>query len=144
VSPIGDTDPIPLSHLGLDLPVPTIGWLTYLGNIGVEVLSDDVGRPAISRTDARRLIAEHHDNEVRKAEKRAAAEKRAIEDDQRFRAQFWSGVPADRLPPDVHPAAVMLQASREAQPKRMSPLQEALSGESLTFHSFAPTPEDGE
>jgi hypothetical protein len=52
VAPAGATppdEPIPPSHLELDLPVPTIGWLAYLGNVGIEILTDDVG--------ARRFLA---------------------------------------------------------------------------------------
>jgi hypothetical protein len=122
-----------LSHLSLDLEELPIGWVAYLNNIGVEIVEDSIGRSAVSSVDARMLIAE-----VRKAEKRAALERHAVESDQQFRAQLWSGVPADRLPPDVHPAAVMLQVSRDAQPKRKSVLQEALSRtDTLTFHSLA-------
>jgi hypothetical protein len=36
----------------------------------------------------------------------------------------------------------MLAADREARPKRTTPLQEALAGESLTYHPLAQT--DGE
>jgi hypothetical protein len=44
-------------------------------------------------------------------------------------------VPADHMPPGVAPAAVMLQASRDAQPKRTSVLQEALAdSETLTLY----------
>src|SRR5829696_4613142 len=103
-------DLIPLSHLSLDLPVPPIGWLTYLNNVGVEILTDDVGRAAIHRHDARRLFDEHRQSEARKSELRAAAEKRAIEDDQRFRASLGAGVPASAIPPGMAPAAALMQA----------------------------------
>jgi hypothetical protein len=55
---------------------------------------DDVGRSAISRVAARQLFDEHRASEARKAELRAAAEQRAIETDQQFRAQLGRGVPA--------------------------------------------------
>jgi hypothetical protein len=58
--------PVPLSVLSLDLEQPPIGWAAYLGNIGVEIVEDDLGRPSIHRHDARRLIAEHRDHEVRR------------------------------------------------------------------------------
>ena len=45
-------------------------------------------------------------------------------------------------PADVHPATVMLQAVQDARPHRQSVLQEALAGESLTFHSFGPVPDE--
>ena len=127
-------EPIPLSHLELDLPVPTIGWLAYLGNVGIEILTDDVGRPAISRTDARMLIAEHHDNEVRKAELRAAAEKRAIEQDQAFRASLGHGV---KVPDGMSYAEAARAAELDSQtyrPRRRSLVEDLLSNDGITFH----------
>jgi hypothetical protein len=47
---------IPLSHLSLDLCEPPIGWVAYLNNVGIEILTDDVGRASIHRHDARRLL----------------------------------------------------------------------------------------
>ena len=59
----------------------------------------------------------------------------AIEADRVRRASIWGGIPADHLPPGVAPAAVMLQADRDAQPRRQSVLQHALAntGE-MVFH----------
>jgi hypothetical protein len=38
---------------------------------------------------------------------------------------------------------VMLQSARDSQPKRLTPLQEALSNSgTLTYHSLSPTSED--
>jgi hypothetical protein len=125
---------VPLSHLGLDLPVPPIGWTAYLNNVGVEILTDDLGRPSIHRHDARRLFDEHRADELRKAQRRKLAEAQAVADDQIRRAQIWRGVPADHMPPDIAPAAVMLQASRDARPKPTSVLQDALAGSGTTFH----------
>jgi hypothetical protein len=132
-----DADLVPLSHLSLDLPALVTGWAAYLTGRGIEVVADDIGRDAISRDDVRLLITEQREAEARHAAKREAVEREAIAQDQARRAQIWQGVPADRLPIGVAPAAVMLQASRDAQPRRTTPLQEALqnSGE-LTFHSL--------
>jgi hypothetical protein len=130
-------DLIPLSHLSLDLDVPPIGWLTYLGNIGVEVLTDDIGRSAIHRHDARRLFDEHRENEVRKAELRAAAEKRAVEADLQLRAQMPAGV---KVPDGMTYAEAAMQAELDAlsyQRRRRSPLEDALDGAGMTFHSLA-------
>jgi hypothetical protein len=44
---------IPLSHLALDLPAPTTGWPVELDRRGIEVVTDDIGRKAISRADAK-------------------------------------------------------------------------------------------
>ena len=145
MAPAGATppdEPIPLSHLELDLPVPTIGWLAYLGNVGIEILTDDVGRPAISRTDARMLIAEHHDNEVRKAELRAAAEKRAIEQDQAFRASLGHGV---KVPDGMSYAEAARAAELDSQtyrPGRRSLVEDLLDNSGITYHPIAPTSED--
>jgi hypothetical protein len=136
-SPLADTDVIehaadlvPLSHLALDLDVPPIGWAAYLNNIGVEIVTDDLGREAIHRHDARRLIAEHRDDEVRKAEVRAAAEKRAIEDDQAFRRGLGVGVPTSVIPADSTYAQAALASQLnelDYRPKRTSLMEEVFS-----------------
>ena len=41
---------IPLSCLSLDLDEPVVGWDQYLRGEGIDVMVDDVGRPAISRS----------------------------------------------------------------------------------------------
>jgi hypothetical protein len=130
-------DPIPLSHLSLDLPVPPEGWVAYLGRRGIAFRPDDLGRDSVGRGDAKRLLDERREGELRKRAKLKLAEEQAVEQDQLRRAQIWRGIPVDRMPPDVHPAAAMLQASRDAQPKRQSVLESAFanSGE-LTFHSM--------
>jgi len=128
-------DVIPLSHLELDLVAPVEGWTVFLAARGVEVTLDDIGRMSIARVDARRLLTEKREREAEQARRRKLAEAQAVADDQIRRAQIWQGVPADHMPPGVAPAAVMMQASRDAQPKRTSVLQEALAGsETLTYH----------
>jgi len=129
-------DPIPLSVIALDLgEAPAEGWAAHLINRGVVVGLDDVGRPAISRDDARLLIVERREAEERKARQRKLAEAQAVADDQLRRAQIWQGVPADHMPPGVPPAAAMLQTARDARPKRTTPLEEALSNSgTLTYH----------
>jgi hypothetical protein len=88
------------------------------------------------------LIAEERQREQLRREKAAAAEKAAVEADERRRAQIWRGLPSEFLPVGASPASVMLAADREARPKRTTPLQEALSGESLIYHPLARTDED--
>jgi hypothetical protein len=146
VSPLTADEPaaglIPVSHLELDLPAPVAGWGAALIERGIEVTVDDVGRPAISRADARQLFDEHREAEDRKREVVERQEQRAIEQDRAFRAQLWGGVPADHLPVGATPASVMLAAAKDSLPRRQTPLQHALanSGE-LTYH---PLPQDGE
>ena len=66
----------------------------------------------------------------------------AVEADQLRRSQIYAGIPAAAMPGDVLPAAAMLAAVQDAQPRRVTPLQEALAGKSLTFHPIRSTPDD--
>jgi hypothetical protein len=143
------TDPaedlIPLSVLRLDLPdAPVEGWPAYLAGRGIEVGVDDIGRSAISRADARQLFDERREAGGRAREVAERQEREAIEQDRQRRARLWAGIPADQLPVGVSAASAMFAADRAARPKRMTPLQEALSGESMTYHSFPTAPEDEE
>jgi hypothetical protein len=133
---------VPLVVLELSLDAPATGWPTYLGGRGVEIVTDDLGREAITRSDARLLIAERRERELQQARQRKEAEAAAIEADQLRRAQIWKGLPSNHLPVGAHPAAAMLAAAQHARPRRVTPLQEALAGESLTFHSFGSTPDE--
>jgi hypothetical protein len=118
-------DLVPLSVLELDLAAPSVGgWTAYLAGRGIAVVLDDIGRSAVTRADARRLITERRESAARQHE---AAERQAIELDQRWRAQLPGGVPASLIPEGVRPAAAMLQAAHDARPRRLTPLQEALS-----------------
>jgi hypothetical protein len=125
-------DVIPLSHLELDLAAPVEGWTVFLAARGIEVTLDDIGRMAIARVDARQLLTEKREREAEQARRRKLAEARAVADDQIRRARIWGGAPAVE---GVSAAALMLQADKDAQPKRRSVLQEALAGsETLTYH----------
>jgi hypothetical protein len=127
-------DLIPLSHLGLDLDVPPIGWLTYLNNVGVEILSDDVGRPAIRRHDARRLFDEHREAEAVKAELRARQEREAIESDRQWRAQMPAGV---KVPDGMTYAEAARAAELDShtyRPRRRSLVEDLLSNDGITYH----------
>ena len=130
--------PVPLSVLSLDLEQPPIGWTAYLNNLGVAIVEDDLGRPSIHRHDARRLIAEHRDNEVRKAEVRAAAEKRAVEADHAFRASVGRGVPTSVIPADsTYAQAAMVSQLNELdyRPQRTSLMEEVFSNsKEMTIH----------
>jgi hypothetical protein len=135
-------DLVPISHLALDLPEPSVGWLIELDRRHIDVLVDDIGRKAISRSDARGLLDERREDELRRQEAAARNEARAVEQDRLRRASIWRGLPAVDLPVGVSASSAMLQAAKDSEPKRMSPLQEALSGESLTYHSYQTSPED--
>jgi hypothetical protein len=128
-------EPVPLSVLELDYPRPGGGWASYLHGRNIPVGEDDLGRPAISRDDARQLLAEQRKAEQRMREVSARQEQQAIEQDRVRFAQIWKGIDADAIPVGVHPATAMLQAAKDAQPKRTTPLEEALSNSgTLTYH----------
>jgi hypothetical protein len=133
---------IPLSVLELDLAAPPLVWNVYLAGRGIAVVDDDIGRPAVARANARMLVAEQGEAEARGREKAAELERQTIEADQLRQAQIWKGVAADRIPDGLDPATAMLAAAHDARPRRTSLSQEALAGESLTFHSFGSTPVD--
>jgi hypothetical protein len=93
------------------------------GAFAGDVVVDDFGRQCVTHDTARTLFAE-----------RAEAKRRQREVQDRNEAQLHAmataniprrGVPADRLPPDVLPAAAMLQAARDNEPRRRSVLVEA-------------------
>ena len=133
---------IPLSHLELDLPAPVEGWHVYLGVRGVKIIPDDLGRDCVSRGDAARLFGEKREHEVRQAALARLAEQEAIEADERRRAQIWKGVPVDAMPSDALPASVMLQAARDAQPKRRTLLEDAFANDGTVMHTFSGEAED--
>ena len=136
------SDLLPLSLLQLEMDAPD-DWRPYLEARGVAVVVDDVGRDSVSRADARTLLAERR--QALAAEREAAARHRerleheAEEQDRIRRSQIWGGLPAERVPEGVAPAAAMLQMAADARPKRTSVLQEALANEGgFTYHSLAP------
>jgi hypothetical protein len=125
---------IPLSVLSLDLPEPPIGWPAYLSSRDIAVVEDSIGRSALPSADAKLLISEHRADEVRKAQVRAEAEKRAIESDQRFRAQLSGGV---ALPAGLSYAEAAKAAELDAhayRPRRRSLVEDLLANDGITFH----------
>jgi hypothetical protein len=146
-SPVDDVvDPaelIPISHLALDLAEPPVGgWTAYLTGRGIPVLADDVGRPAVGRDDARQLLDERREAEVRKQEVAKRQEWQAIERDQAFRAQLGGGIPADAVPAGMTAGMLMMASDPERQrPRRESVLDHALSHEEgLTYHPIRDEP----
>ena len=128
------SDLIPLSLLALDLPAPEFGWDAYLTARDVLILRDDLGRPAVTRADARELLTEQREAETRQREQREAVEQRAVEADRQFRARLHPGIPAGQVPDGLSPAMAMVAANEGERPRRTTPLEEALSGSGLTFH----------
>ncbi|HLM23225.1 MAG TPA: hypothetical protein VK390_17100, partial [Propionibacteriaceae bacterium] len=131
-------DLVPLVVLELSLAAPVEGWAIYLADRGISITINDIGRASVSRSDARQLLTEQREAEVRRREKAAELERQAVERDRAWRAQLGGGIPAYAIPDGVAPAAAMLQAAVDARPRRTSVLQEALAGEALTFHPIGP------
>ena len=67
---------IPVSHLGLDIAEPIGGFRSMLDRNAIEVVTDDLGRDAITREALGQLLAERREREARLA---AEAKKRRAE-----------------------------------------------------------------
>ena len=71
---------IPVSHLGLDIAEPIGGFRSMLDRNAIEVVTDDLGRDAITREALGQLLADRREREERlaaEAKKRRAAEREA-------------------------------------------------------------------
>jgi hypothetical protein len=110
-------EPVPLSHLELDLPAPTTGWLIELDRRGIEVVTDDVGRLAVSRENARLLISEHRAATSHAREVAARRDQQLIEADRVRRANMPAGIPAGLVPDGMSGAEAMLLAGEKRRPR---------------------------
>jgi hypothetical protein len=119
---------VPLSELSLDLAVPATGWAAELSRRGIETVVDDIGRPAIARSDARDLLTERREQQEAAARHREQVEQRAIEADRLFRQQLPPGVPAGAVPPGVTAGLLMMLSDPANQGSRR---------ESVLEHSLA-------
>jgi hypothetical protein len=135
-------DFVPLSHLSLDLDEPPIGWLAYLNNVGVEILTDDVGRKAIHRHDARRLFDEHREAEAHAREVMERREQQFIQQDQLLRASLPTGFSAGMVPDGMTGAEAMVLAGEKRRPRsvREQLLERELAhtGPELIYQSIGP------
>jgi hypothetical protein len=131
-----DEEPVPLSHLGLDLDVPAIGWVAYLTGRGVSVLVDDLGRDSISRVDAKQLLDERRQAEIRRREVAERQEQQAIEADRQWREHLNPGLPWYEIPPGVSAAELWAAAEKDAKPKRRTPLEDALASEGMVYRQL--------
>jgi hypothetical protein len=103
-------------------------------DLGDEVTLDDIGRRCVSREVARRLFTERAETERRQREAQQRHEEELAEQAANNRPR--GGVPADRVPDGVSPAAAMLQAALDAEPRRRSVLEEALANRdgAIVYH----------
>jgi hypothetical protein len=105
-----------------------------------QVVLDDIGRRCVTREVARRLFADRAAAEVRWRE---AQDHQVADHAERAAANRpWPGIPASFIPEGVAPAAAMLQAAKDAAPRRQSVLQHALSNEgAIEYHPAEQVPE---
>jgi hypothetical protein len=135
-------EPVPLSILELDLPAPTIGWAAGLAEKGVDIVTDDLGRLCVSRSDAKRLFDEKREHEAQAREVMARNEAAAIAADRQRRAALPKGLPWFEVPMGLTPAEAMVAGDpdRDKRPGRTSVLEDALSGSGTTMHIDPPRP----
>jgi hypothetical protein len=119
------------------------GWTAYLAAKDIEIVTDDLGRLSISRTDARRLFDERREAEARKGEAAAAAEVAAIKADQQYRSTLWGGLPWYELPGGLSPAQALGAADRPSGPRRRPPVMDFLDNPDggTVFHPITPDEE---
>ena len=99
--------PVPLSHLALDLNVPSEGWALFLGKRGIAIVPDSLGRDSVDHGAARRLLDEKRESELRARALRNLAEQEAVERDQLRRASLGQGV---KVPDGLSYAEAVMQA----------------------------------
>jgi hypothetical protein len=120
---------VPLSHLILDWQAPPdVDPVRHLTSLGIDVHRDDLGRPSVSRSDARALLAEQADAEQRRRAKLQRIEA-AAEAEQRRYAQVPVGIPASDVPPGSSPAEIMIARGEAAGPRRPSVFEQLLADE---------------
>jgi hypothetical protein len=102
------------------------------------VVLDDLGRLCIRRTDAKQLFDEQREQETRQREMMQRNERAAIEADRQWRAALPRGAAWYDIPAGVHPATALLQAAKDAEPRRTPSQVEWMFGETdtMVFHSL--------
>jgi hypothetical protein len=137
-------EPIPLSVLALDLDggAPVGGWTVWLAERGIAVSFDDIGRPAISRSDAKQLLDSQRQDQIRRQDQAARLEAEAVEADRQRRAALPKGLPWYDVPSGLSPAMAMVATDpdRDKRPKRTSVLEDSLSGAGTVMHILPPQP----
>jgi hypothetical protein len=128
--------PVPLTQLELDLGVPPESWLIYLGRRAIAIIPDDLGRDSVSRSDARRLLLEKREHQLRVARQQAVWEAEQIELDQSFRASLPRGLPVSAFAGDMSYGDLVAAEEAAGVPRRRSLMEESLSGQSGQYHSY--------
>ena len=119
---------VPISVLSLDHPEPVSGWAALLEGRDVEVVEDDLGRPAVRRVDARALLEQQREWERRNAEEA----RQRHEETARKSPPVPRGIP---LPKEGDPSMTAFEvmraqdadAERDDPQRRLSPHEEFLT-----------------
>jgi hypothetical protein len=131
-------EPVPLSHLALDLDVPVEGWALFLGRRAIAIIPDSLGRDSVGHDAARRLLDERRAEDLRKDAHRRRQEQEAVEADRALRASIGVGVPTSVIPADQSYAEAALAAQLndlEYRPRRTSLMEEVFSNSpEMTIH----------
>jgi hypothetical protein len=129
-------EPVLLVELERDIAVPAGGWVAELDRRGVEVIEDDLGRPAVDRAVARAIYAEARQQQEAVARRREEIERRLIAADEARRAALPRGIPAGMVPPHVSAAQMMMAADPFPAERRESVLEHALAHAdgAIVFH----------
>jgi hypothetical protein len=135
-TPVTLSDLIPLSVLSLDLQPPQEGWTVYLEGRGIAVVTDDIGRLAVARSDARQLFAEKREAEAKARAHAVEVKLQMIEADRLRRAQLGTGISAAALNGMSYGEAVQ-EAELNSRPysPRASVVEDLLGGGGgMVFH----------
>jgi hypothetical protein len=95
----------------------------------LKVVVDDIGRRAVSRDDARQLIAERREAEARQRVVMERRERLLIEADRLRRASLPTGIPAHLVPDGLRPTEAMMLAGESSAPRAKSVHEQLLERE---------------
>jgi hypothetical protein len=136
---------VPLSHLSLDVDEPPVGWDAFLAGRGIPIVLDHIGRLSISSADARQLLTERREDEIRRREVAARQEAQAIAADQARRARLPRGMPADIVRDGLTPAEALVMVGESSAPRAKSVHEQLLERElshrsepELVYQSIGP------
>jgi hypothetical protein len=130
-------EPVPLSVLALDLVDVPSGWTVWLAERGIAVVFDDIGRPSVAREDARKLLEQQRQAEIRRQDHAHRQEAAAVEKDRAFRASLPKGIHWSDIPPGMTMGEYLAANDPDRQRgRRRTPLQDALSNDGMTFYSL--------
>jgi hypothetical protein len=134
---------IPLSVLALDLAeAPASGWAAFLAGQGISIEFDDVGRRAISRGDAKKLLDQQRQAEIRRQDQLARLEQEAVEKDRARRALLPKGLAWHDVPVGMTAAEAMFAGDPDRRPRRKSAAASFLDGDAMVMHPIREPLED--